>query len=405
MEKRFSNFTFYMPTEIVFGKDAELQVADYVKKYGGTKVLIVMDGGGFIKASGLFDRIVDVLTKANISYVELEGVQPNPNASLVYVGLDLVKKEGVDFVLAIGGGSTVDTAKAIALGMVDDGDVMDFFTHKRRPQKMGPVGAISTIAASGSETSGSAMIKNDLPGGDGLKGGFMNNAIRTRFALMNPELTYTVPSFQTAAGATDIFAHTFDSYLTYETSYLADQYCEGTMRTAVKFGPIAVKDPTNYEARAELLLNSSFSHNDVTRIGRGKLSATSHFLEEALGNVFHRTHGAGLAVVMPACLQLAIDKDEQTIDRVAQLATNVFDVPDDPENRRAVAQEGINRFRAWLDDMGMPSTIREYAKVDTVTEEQLDELVGYVKFDHDGNFFGFGRVHPEDVKEMFRSLI
>lgn len=393
-----------MPTEIVFGKGVELQVASYIKKYGGTKVLIVMDAGGFIKASGLFDRVVKCLDEENIPYVELEGVQPNPNASLALEGLNVVKRENIDFVLAIGGGSTVDTAKAIGLGMVDDGNVMDFFTHRRKPQKIGNVGAISTIAASGSETSGSALLKDDL--GSGFKGGFMNPAIRTRFALMNPELTYTVPAYQTAAGAADIFAHTFDSYLTDQTSYLADKYCEGTMKTAVKFGPIAIKDPTNYEARAELLLNASFSHNDTTRIGRGKLSATSHFLEEALSNVFHKTHGAGVALVLPACLQMALDKGEAySIERIAQLAVNVFEVEANPCDLKGVAQEGIERMRTWLKGMGMPSTIREYAQVDEVSDETIEEILRYVKFGDDGVFFGFGNVNRDDVRAMFKSII
>lgn len=392
-----------MPTEIVFGKGAELKVADYVKKYGGTKVLIVMDGGGFIKSSGLLDKITDCLDKAGIGHEELDGVQPNPNASLVYVGLDKVKEAGIDFVLGVGGGSTMDTAKAIAIGMVNDGDFLDFFTHKRRPEKIGPVGTIPTIASSGSETSGSAMIKDDL--GTGIKGGFMNPAIRARFALMDPELTYTVPAFQTACGAADIFAHTFDSYLTDQTSYLADQYCEGTMRTAVKFGPVALSEPDNYEARAELMLDASFSHNDVTRIGRSKLSATTHFVEEALNNRYHRTHGAGIALVMPACTQMALDHGTDTEERLAQLAVRVFDVDPNMGTPREVAQEGIDRMAAWLKGMGLPTTIREYAGVDEVTDDDIDAILADVKCGDDGIFFGYGNVTRDDVRAMLVSII
>ena len=402
MDKKFSNFSFYMPTEIVFGVDVELQVADYIKKYGGTKVLIVMDGGGFIKASGLFDKVTGCLDAAGLPYEELEGVQPNPNASLVYKGLDKVRETGVDFVLAIGGGSTMDTAKAIAIGMVNDGDFLDFFTHKRKPTKIGNVGAISTIAASGSETSGSALIKDDM--GSGFKGGFMNPAIRTKFALLDPVLTYTVPKFQTACGAADIFSHTFDTYLTDQTSYLADQFCEGVMRTSVKFGPIALAKPDDYEARAELLLNASFSHNDVTRIGRSKLSATTHFVEEALSNVYHKTHGAGIALVMPACTQMALDRGVDTEERLAQLATNVFEVSPEAGTAREVAQEGIDRMRAWLEGMGLPKTIREYAGVDSVSEETIDEILSYVKCGDDGIFFGYGNVTRDDVRDMLESI-
>ena len=260
MEKIFTDFNFQMKSEIVFGVNTELQTAELIKKYGGTKVMIVMDGGGFIKSSGLFDRVAGVLDAAGIPYVELEGVQPNPRLSLVREGLETVKREGVDFMLAIGGGSTIDTAKAIALGMVYDGDLWDFFTGKT-PEKMAPVGAISTIAATGSETSGSAVILDDIKSHTKL--GNMFNHIRTVFAILNPELTYSVPPFQTGAGTADILAHSFDSYFTYASSYLGDQFSEATMRTAVKYGPIALKDPTNYEARAELLLNASFAHNDT----------------------------------------------------------------------------------------------------------------------------------------------
>jgi alcohol dehydrogenase YqhD (iron-dependent ADH family) len=399
------SFNFYLPTEIVFGKGVENQVGEYVKKYGGTKALIVMDGGGFIQSSGLLAKVTDSLDSAGVGHVELEGVQPNPNASLVLKGLEVVKAEGIDFVLGIGGGSTMDTSKAIAIGMVNDGDVMDFFTHKRRPTKIGPVGAITTIAASGSETSGSALIKNDLEGGDGNKGGYNNPALRTRFALMDPELTYTVPPFQTACGSADIFSHTFDTYLSDEECYLADTFCEGLLKTVLKYSVIALEDPTNYEARAEMLLSASFSHNDVTRIGRGRPGATTHFVEEALGNKYHRTHGAGIALVMPACTQMALDRGTNTEERLAQLAVNVFDVDPGLGTKREVAQEGIDRMKAWLAGMGLPQTIREYGKVDSVSDEDIEEILSDIMFDDDGIFFGYGHVTRDDVRDMLKSII
>ena len=401
--KNFSNFTYHMTTEIVFGKDTEMQTAELIKKYGGTKVLIVMDGGGFIKKSGLFDRVAGTLDAAGIPYLELEGVQPNPRLSLVYKGLELVKKENIDFMLAIGGGSTIDTAKAIALGMVYDGDLWDFFSHKAIPQKTAPVGAISTIAATGSETSGSAVIMDDI--NTHTKYGFLYNHIRTVFAIMNPELTYTVPAYHTGAGTADILAHTFDSYFTYGTSYLADRFSESTMCTAVKFGPIALKDPTNYEARAELLLTSSFSHNDTCRIGRARLPFTGggHNLEGHVSGMLDTAHGAGLAVMMPALLQYVLDHDETTISKIAQFAIKVFAVDPNPLELKEVAQEGIDRFRAWLKELGMPETLHELAHRE-ITDKHIDDLVESLRYDENGLLMAFGHSTKEDARNIFLSV-
>lgn len=401
--KEFSSFNFQMKSEIVFGKDAELKTAEMVKKYGGTKVMIVMDGGGFIKSSGLFDKVAKNLTEAGIPYVELEGVQPNPRLTLVYKGLETVKKEGVDFMLAIGGGSTIDTAKAIALGMVYDGDLWDFFSGKV-PEKIAPVGAIATIAATGSETSGSAVILDDIK--THTKCGNMFNHIRTVFAILNPELTYTVPTFQTGAGTADILAHAFDTYFTYGTSYLGDRFCESTMGTAVKYGPIAIKDPTNYEARAELLVDASFAHNDTCRIGRTGDARTGggHNLERYLSAMLDTAHGAGLAVMMPAFLQYLLDHDETTIPKIAQFANKVFDVEADPLDPKAVAQKGINRFRMWLvNELGMPATLHELARRE-ITDAEIDALVQQVRYDADGLMLSFGHCTKEDVRNIYLSV-
>ncbi|MBQ9988380.1 MAG: iron-containing alcohol dehydrogenase [Clostridia bacterium] len=401
--KQFSNFNFLMQTEIVFGKDAELQTADLIKKYGGSRVLIVMDGGGFIKKSGLFDRVAKNLTDNGLQYFELEGVQPNPRLSLVLKGLELVKQENIDFLLAIGGGSTIDTSKAIGLAMANDGDFWDFFTGKRVPVSIAPIGAISTIAATGSETSGSAVIMDDIK--DHTKRGNMFNHIRTRFAVMNPELTYTVPAYQTGAGSTDILAHAFDSYFTYMDSYLGDKFSEAAMCTAVKYGPIALKDPTNYEARAELMLASSFSHNDTCRIGRARIpySGGGHNLERHLSAKFDSAHGAGLAVMMPALLAYNIEHDETTIAKTAQFAVRVFDVEPDPANPKEVAREGIKRFRAWLQELGMPATLHELAKRE-VTDADIEELVSMVQLQPNGDMAAFGHNNKEDIKRIFESV-
>ena len=298
--KNFSNFTFQLPTEIVFGRDTELQTAELIKKYGGTKVMLVY-GCASIKSSGLFERVLGKLVAAGIPCVEFGGAQPNPRLTHVYEGLELAKAENVDFLLGIGGGSAIDTAKAIAAGLAYDGDIWDFFTRKAVPTSLAPLGVISTIAGSGSETSGGTVIKDDIK--TNRKYSFRYSHTRASFAIMNPELTYTVSPFMTGSGAVDIFGHGVEVYFTYGASYLGDKFAESTMSAAVKYGPIALCDPTNYEARAELMLASSFAHNDTCRIGRSLPAGGVVNLERHLSGEFDTAHGAGVAVVMPAWLQ------------------------------------------------------------------------------------------------------
>ena len=234
--KTFTNFSFHMFTDILFGKDTQSQVAQMIKKHGGTKVMLVY-GGGSVKKIGLYDTVTSKLNEAGIPFVELSGVQPNPRRSLAIKGLETAQKEGVDFLLAIGGGSAIDTAKAIALGLANGSDFWQFY-RGAVPEKIAKVGTIHTIAAAGSETSGSTVILDDLD--TGHKFGIMYSVCRPVFAIMNPELTYSVGHYQTAVGTADIFAHTFDRYFMEPASHLCDEYCEGTLRTVVKYGPIAV---------------------------------------------------------------------------------------------------------------------------------------------------------------------
>ena len=402
MEKVFENFSYLMQTEIVFGKDTELKTAELIKKYGGTKVMIVMDGGGFVKASGLFDRVANNLKEAGIPFVELEGVQPNPRLTLALKGIDICRAEGVDFLLAIGGGSTIDTAKTIALQLTYDGDVMDFYTGSV-PETMMPVGAIATIAATGSETSGSAVIYDDIERHTKL--GNMFNHIRCKFAICNPEITYTLPAFQTGAGAADMLCHAFDSYFMFSNTYMGDQFSEACMRCAVKYGPLAIKDPTNYEYRAELLLCSEFAHNDTCRIGRDtafyKISGGTHALETHMTAVFDTAHGAGLSVLMPAILQNAIDNDETTVYKVAQFANRVFDVEIDPFDLKVTAQRGIDRFRDWLKSLGMPTTLTELARRE-ITDADIENIISPFK----GCAYApmFGHFQEADIKRLFESV-
>lgn len=398
MGKIFQSFNYMMRTELVFGKDAELKTGELVKKYGGEKVLLVMDGSDFIKRSGLFARVTGSLDEEGIAYVELGGVQPNPRLTLALEGIALAQKEGVDFILAIGGGSTIDTAKTIALQLVYDGDVMDFYRGVV-PQKMMPVGSIATIAATGSESSGSAVIFDDIDTQTKLS--FMFSHIRCSFAVLNPEITYSVSKFQTGAGAADIFAHAFDSYMTYSTSFLGDQFAEAAMRTAVKYGPLAIKDPDNYEYRSELLLDASFAHNDTCRIGRdGFPSGGAHLIEAHMTAVFDTAHGAGLSVVMPAILQYGIDHCEETLPKIAQLANRVFDVPIDPQDLKATCQSGIDRLRNWLkEELGMPLTLSELAGR-RITDADMDNIMSRVP---EGPIY-YCRLTKQDIRNMLDGI-
>lgn len=398
MEKIFQDFNYVMRTEIVFGKDAELKTGKMIKKYGGSKAIIVIDGGGFVKDSGLFDRVVSSLNEEGISYVLLEGVQPNPRLTLALEGIELSVKEKVDFVLAIGGGSTIDTAKTIALQLAYDGDVMDFY-NGAVPEKMIPCGSIATIAGTGSESSGSAVIYDDIKTKTKLS--FMFNHIRCSFAILNPEITYTLPKFQTGAGTADIFAHAFDSYMTYSTSFLGDSFAEAAMKTAVKYGPLAIQDPTNYEYRSELLLDASFAHNDTCRIGRdGFPSGGAHLIEAHMTAVFDTAHGAGLSVLMPAILQYGIDHYEETWSKIAQFSNRVFDVVVDPKDLKLTCQMGINRFRHWLkDELGMPSTLTELARRE-ITDDDMENIMSRVP---EGPFY-YCKLTKEDIRELLESV-
>ena len=353
--KEFTNFSFHMYTDIVFGKNTESQVGDLIKKHGGQKVLLVY-GGGSIKQSGLYDTVVKSLKDGGIPFAELGGVRPNPLRSLVDQGYKQALAEKVDFLLGVGGGSSIDTAKGIALALANGGDYWQFYNGVPAT-KMAPVGVIHTIAAAGSETSRSSVLVDDATR---QKKGFMWEPCRPVFAIMNPELTYTVSEYQTGAGASDIFAHTVSRYFTAAASALGDEYAEATMRTVVKYGPKAVTHPRDYEARAELMLAGSFSHNDVTGIGRDAARGGEHGLESQLSGYYNTAHGAGLAVVMPAWLQyIANCGDSGQVARVARFGVKVFGVDPDLGDIKATADEGLVRFRAWLKSLGMPLTLRE----------------------------------------------
>lgn len=361
------DFNFYAPTQVVFGKESEETVAQLIKKYGGTKVLVHY-GGGSARRSGLLDKMFQLLDNGGIPYVELGGVVPNPLLSKVREGIALCRKEGVDFILAIGGGSVIDSAKAIAYGLHYDGDVWDFWNGKAVPQQSTPTGAVLTIPAAGSEMSDSCVITND----EGmLKRGVNSDLCRCKFAIMNPERTYTLPPYQTAAGATDIMMHTMERYFGVDKGLaLTDGMAEALMRTVKNSVFEVLKNPEDYLHRAEIMWAGSLSHNNLMECGTGKDFA-SHKLEHELSGMFGVTHGAGLAAIWPSWARFVVKKHAA---RFAQFAVNVMDVPNDFTNLEATALKGIEALERFYHAIGMPINMRELIGRE-LTDAEIAELV------------------------------
>lgn len=365
------NFEYYTPTKVVFGKDTEKQAGELVKAFGGTKVLVHF-GGQSAKKSGLLDRICNSLEEVGLSYVTLGGVVPNPHLSKVYEGIELCKKEGVDFILAVGGGSVIDSGKAIGYGVANEGDVWDFYAKKRTAKACLPIGAVLTIAAAGSEMSNSSVITNE----DGwLKRGYNDDVCRCKFAVMNPELTYTLPAYQTASGCVDILMHTMERYFTKaENTMLTDSVAEGLMRTVIYNAKVLAEDPENYDARAQVMWAGSLSHNGLTGCGT-EGDWASHQLEHELGGMFDVAHGAGLAAVWGSWARY-VYKEKPA--RFAQFAANVFNIPWNSSNLEQMALDGIQAMEAFYRSIHMPTSLAELGV--NPTEEQIQELAKKCSF-------------------------
>ena len=347
-----NDFDFYSPTYFVFGRDREAEAGTYVKKFGGSRVLVLY-GGQSAKRSGLLDRVLASLNSAGLHTVELGGVKPNPRSGLVYEGIDLCRKEGIDFLLAVGGGSVIDTAKAIAIGVPYEGDFWDFFSGKV-PEKALPVGTVLTIAASGSEGSPDSIITNEKTLD---KNSAEADCLRPCFSILDPALTESLPPYQTACGVTDIMAHAFERYFTNtEDVEVTDRLLEGVLLTMLHEGPRVMADPHDYGARANIMWAGMVCHNDMMGVGR-KQDWNSHHLEHVLSALYDCAHGAGLAVIMPAWMRYCADHHDGL--RMAQMAVRVFGCQMDFADPRRTALEGIAAFRAFLKSIGMPLTFAE----------------------------------------------
>ena len=361
------DFNYYAPTEVVFGKKSEEQVAALVKKYGGTKVLVHYGGKSAVK-SGLLDKVCNLLKAGGVDYVSLGGVVPNPRLSLAQQGIDLCRKEGVDFILAVGGGSVIDSSKCIGYGVPYEGNVWDFYLGKATPTKMLPIACVLTIPAAGSEMSESSVITNE--DGD-VKLGYSNNLSRPKFAIMNPCRTFTLPPYQTAAGVTDMMMHTMERYFTKDDDMdLTTDIAEAMLRSMKDAIFAVLKNPEDYRYRAQIMWGGSLMHNGLTGCGVSDDWAT-HQLEHELSGMFDVTHGAGLAAVWPSWARYVM---HENLSRFVRFAVNVMDVPNDFTNPEATALKGIEAMERFYHAIGMPINIKELIGKE-ISDEEIKEMV------------------------------
>lgn len=360
-----NDFTYFAPTKVVFGKGAEGQVGKLCKEQGATKVLVHF-GGGSAKRSGLLDRVCAALEEEGLPYVTLGGVVPNPRLSLVYEGIELCRREGVDFLLAVGGGSVIDSCKAIGYGLANDFDVWELFDKKRAAAGCAPVGAVLTIAAAGSEMSNSSVITNE----EGwLKRGLSTELCRCKFAILDPTLTYTLPAYQTASGAADVMMHTMERYFTQvDTLGLTDAIAEGLLRSVMRDVTAALKNPEDYDARAGLMWASSLSHNGLTGCGTDGGDWSCHQLEHELSGKYDVAHGAGLCAVWSSWARTVMPANPA---RFAQFAVNVMGVQPGADDTET-ANRGIDAMEDFFQSIGMPVRINQMG-ID-LTEADAQEL-------------------------------
>ncbi|MDY3250220.1 MAG: iron-containing alcohol dehydrogenase [Candidatus Choladocola sp.] len=386
------DFRFYSPTYFCFGRDSEKSIGELVKRFGGSKVLIHY-GGGSVKKNGVFDKVTASLEDEGIPYVELGGVKPNPRSGLVYQGIDLCRRENVDFILSVGGGSTIDSSKAIAAGVLYEGDFWDYYSKDMVIEKALPVGTVLTIAAAGSEGSGDSVITHE----DGMfKRGATGEGIRPKFSVLNPENTCSLSAYQTACGITDIMAHVCERYFTNTADVeITDRLCEGILKAMITESPKVMENLQDYEARANIMWAGMVAHNNVCGVGREQ-DWSSHDIEHELSALYDVAHGAGLAVIMPAWMEYVAE--HYSPDRGAQFAVRVWGCEMDFADKKRTAKEGIARFRAFLSSIGMPRNFRELG----AKAEDIPKLAAHLSYRADGTMGGYMKLTQKDVEGIYR---
>ena len=387
------DFKYYTPTKVIFGKNTESKVAELIREFGGKKVLIHYGGGSVIR-SGLMKRVTDTLDESGIAYVMLGGAVPNHRLGLVYEGIELCKKEGIDFLLAVGGGSAIDSAKAIGYGVTNDGDVWDYYDYKRTVNDCLPLGVILTIAATGSEMSDSSVITKE----EGLvKRGYSSDFGRPRFAILNPELTMTLPDYQTACGCAEIMMHTMERYFTNGGNMeLTDSIAEGLLRTVKKNALILVKDPKDYDARAEVMWAGSLSHNGLTGCGNDGGDWMTHKLEHELGGLYDVAHGAGLAAIWGSWARYVY---KNCLHRFKKFALNVMDVENKGSDEE-IALKGIEAMEDFYRSIKMPTNLRELGV--NATDEDLVTMAHKCAVGVGGAMGSARLLKEEDMLEIFK---
>ncbi|HTZ53144.1 MAG TPA: iron-containing alcohol dehydrogenase [Spirochaetia bacterium] len=385
------NFTFQNATRIVFGKGTEAETGKETARF--SRRVLLHYGSGSIRKSGLYDRVCASLKSAGVDFVELGGVKPNPRLSLVREGIRLCREHRLDFILAVGGGSVIDSAKAIGIGVPSDGDVWDFYLKKRKVNEMLPVGVVLTIPAAGSEASNGSVITNE----DGwYKKDAGGECMRPKFAIMNPELTYTLPPYQTACGAADIMAHVMERYFTRVPSVdFTDRLCEATLRTIIENVPAALAEPEDYDARAQIMWASTIAHNDLLSTGRVGDWAT-HMIEHELSGIYDVAHGAGLAVTFPAWMKHVYKND---VTRFARFAVNVWGVEPRFDWPERTALEGIGRTKNFFRDIGLPTSLPELGVKDDRFEEMARKATAAGPL---GNFVKLGAADVVSIYQLAR---
>jgi len=389
------NFDFYCPARILFGKDYEGQIGERLKPYAG-KILLHY-GGGSVKSSGLYDVVVGSLNAAGVEFVELGGVKPNPRLTLVHEGIELCKKEGVELILAVGGGSVIDSAKAMAAGVFFDGDVWDVFAKRAPIKKALPVATILTIPAAGSESSGNTVITNEA---EQLKIGTGSDLLRPVLSIINPERFFTLPENQLSNGVADMMSHTFERYFTNTTHVdLTDGLCEVTLKTLMKNALIAKADMGNYDAWAELGFAGNVAHNGLVGMGRVQDWAC-HGMEHELSAIYDVAHGAGLAVLTPAWMEYVY---RDNVAMFVQFATNVMGVEASFRDPEAMIAEAIDRLRVFFKQMGLPSTLGELG----IGADRLEEMAKKATAANSGKerpLGGLKKLYWQDVLAIYEAV-
>lgn len=385
------DFVFCSPTTFIFGKDTEQQTGQMICQFKGSKVLIHYGGGSVIR-SGLLDRVRASLQASGVVWLELDGVQPNPRSGLVYRGIDLCRQEKIDFILAVGGGSAIDSAKAIAAGVPYNGDFWDFYAGKATPCSALPLGVVLTIPAAGSEGSPSSVITHE----NGLfKRGLSHQSLRPVFSILNPELTFTLPAYQTACGCADIIAHIFERYLTNTSDVeFSDRLCEAVLQTMIRDVPLVLADPKNYGARANIMWAGMVAHNDICGVDREQ-DWSSHDIEHELSALYDVAHGAGLAVVFPAFMRYTLQHD---VMRYAQLAVRVWGCEMDYREPVRTALAGINRLVEFYRSIGLPTSFEELG----AKEDDIPVMAAKIGLQGGRKLGSFQPLDTADIEAIYR---